>query len=113
MRQEYETWFAAKFGHAPMPLDSRQIDFCWHGYQAGIESMHQQLAAKEEKRADLEFVWNGCEQQLATSQTHNVILREALEQHIDDMGEDGHCVCEAAKQQAIKALVATSKEQKK
>lgn len=44
MRQEYEQWFAEKFGHPPMPLDSRQIDFCWHGYQAGVESMRQQLA---------------------------------------------------------------------
>ena len=32
------------------------------------------------------------------------MLREALEQLLDDMGEDGHCVCEAAKQQAIEAL---------
>ena len=32
------------------------------------------------------------------------MLREALKQLLDDMGEKGHCVCEASKQQAIKAL---------
>lgn len=31
-------------------------------------------------------------------------LREALDQLLDDMGTDGHCVCEDAKQQAIAAL---------
>lgn len=47
MREEYEAWFTEKFGHPPMPLVSRQIDFCWHGYQAGVEAMRQQLAAKQ------------------------------------------------------------------
>lgn len=36
-------------------------------------------------------------------------LRGALEQLLDDMGEDGHCVCEAAKQQAIAAMVPNNK----
>jgi hypothetical protein len=31
-------------------------------------------------------------------------LRVALDQLLDDMGPDGHCVCEDAKQQAIEAL---------
>ena len=31
-------------------------------------------------------------------------LREALDQLLDDMGAEGHCVCEAAKQQAIEAM---------
>lgn len=44
MRQEYEAWFADKFGQQPMPLDSRQIDFCWHGYQAGVESTRDKQA---------------------------------------------------------------------
>lgn len=47
MREEYEKWFAEKFGHAPMPLDSHQIDFCWYGYQAGVESMRQELSNKD------------------------------------------------------------------
>ncbi len=43
MRDGYEKWFTKKFGHPPMPLDSRQVDFCWHSYQA----VRQQLAAKQ------------------------------------------------------------------
>jgi hypothetical protein len=35
------------------------------------------------------------------------LLRDALDQLLDDMGIDGHCVCEAAKQQAKEALAAT------
>jgi hypothetical protein len=31
-------------------------------------------------------------------------LLQALEQLLDDMGDDGHCVCEAAKQQAISVM---------
>ena len=34
-------------------------------------------------------------------------LVDALEQLLDDMGDTGHCVCEAAKQYAKAALAAT------
>ena len=57
MRAEYEAWFTKKSGCPPMAIDSRQIDFCWQGYQAGAESLSQQLAA---------------------SQSHSVMLRDAL-----------------------------------
>ena len=46
-------------------------------------------------------------QQLETSQKREVLLRDALDQLLDDMGDDGHCVCEAAKQQAIEATAST------
>ncbi|MDQ3023028.1 MAG: hypothetical protein M3R04_01390 [bacterium] len=36
-----------------------------------------------------------------------VRLREALEQLLDDMGEDGLCVCEQAKDEARQALAAS------
>ena len=35
-------------------------------------------------------------------------LREALNQLLDDMGDDGLCVCEAAKQQAKAAMAQSS-----
>ena len=44
MRQDYEIWFKEKFGFPPMPIHSRVMDFCWEGYQAGVESMHRELA---------------------------------------------------------------------
>jgi hypothetical protein len=47
MRAEYETWFTDKFGCPPMAIDSRQIDFCWQGYQAGVASTRQQLAERD------------------------------------------------------------------
>jgi len=45
--------------------------------------------------------------ELATAKKQIVLLREALDQLLDDMGADGHCVCEAAKQQAIEVFAAT------
>lgn len=42
--------------------------------------------------------------QLAYSLAAIKIKNEALEQLLDDMGEDGHCVCDAAKLQATEAL---------
>lgn len=50
MREEYEKWFVEKFGHSPMPLDSRQIDFCWAGYQAGVESMNKPVNLSERQK---------------------------------------------------------------
>ena len=47
MREAYEAWFKEKFGLPPMPIHSRVIDFCWEGYQAGVESLRQQLAERE------------------------------------------------------------------
>ena len=44
MREAYETWFKEKFGFPPMPIHSRVMDFCWEGYQAGVESMRRELA---------------------------------------------------------------------
>lgn len=35
MREEYERWFIEKFGYWPISINSRVIDFCWEGYQAG------------------------------------------------------------------------------
>jgi tRNA A37 threonylcarbamoyladenosine modification protein TsaB len=83
MREEYETWFTDKFGCPPMAIDSRQIDFCWHGYQAGVESMRQQLAAAQAEinRLNSPVVlseWQQLEQQLADSQKREVMLRDAL-----------------------------------
>ena len=43
-------------------------------------------------------------ERLRTLCAENMRLREALDQLLDDMGADGHCVCEAAKQQAVEAL---------
>lgn len=42
--------------------------------------------------------------QLAYSLAAIKIKNETLEQLLDDMGEDGHCVCDAAKLQATDAL---------
>ena len=36
------------------------------------------------------------------------MLENALDQLLDDMGEDGLCVCQAAKDQAIEALGKTN-----
>jgi integrase len=36
-----------------------------------------------------------------------VLLRDVIEQLLDDMGEEGHCVCDAAKIWAIEALAGT------
>lgn len=45
--------------------------------------------------------------QLARRDADVNLLRDALDQLLDDMGEEGHCVCEAAKQQARAALTTT------
>jgi hypothetical protein len=79
MREEYEAWFSEKFGHPPMPLDSRQIDFCWHGYQAGVASTRQQLAEREKQIESLKASVYGLyelEQQLDTAwaQAHRLAL---------------------------------------
>ena len=50
MRKAYEAWFKDKFGFPPMPINSRFIDFCWEGYQAGVQSMRQQLSATEQNQ---------------------------------------------------------------
>lgn len=47
------------------------------------------------------------EEQLAERKKQIVILRDVIEQLLDDMGEDGHCVCDAAKTWAKEALTAT------
>lgn len=43
-------------------------------------------------------------EEISERDTEILHLREALEQLLDDMGDDGHCVCEAAKQQAIAVI---------
>lgn len=43
-------------------------------------------------------------ERLADVDAENARLRQALDQLLDDMGPDGHCVCEDAKQQALAAL---------
>ncbi|MBK6587906.1 MAG: hypothetical protein IPG22_06280 [Acidobacteria bacterium] len=62
-----------------------------------------------EQKAGMELAFEYEEQskQLADHINREVMLRDALDQLLDDMGDDGHCVCEAAKQQAIEALAAT------
>jgi len=45
MRESYEAWFKERFGFPPMPIHSPKIDFCWEGYQAGVESKRQKLSA--------------------------------------------------------------------
>lgn len=45
---------------------------------AEIESLRKQLADTEEKRADLEFVWNGCEQELENCKAERDQLRQQL-----------------------------------
>jgi uncharacterized coiled-coil protein SlyX len=49
----------------------------------------------------------GVKQQLAEREKQNVMLRDVIEQLLDDMGE-GHCVCPAAKTWAKEALAATA-----
>jgi hypothetical protein len=48
------------------------------------------------------------EQQLADATKQNVLLRDVIEQLLDDMGEEGHCICDAAKTWAKEALTATA-----
>ena len=49
MREAYEAWFKETFGFPPMPIGSRVVDFCWEGYQAGVESMRQRVTSTEPK----------------------------------------------------------------
>ena len=80
-----------------------------------IESLRQQLDAALQQ-AELGKIFTGTffvqieqlEHQLSDSQKREVMLRDALDQLLDDMGDDGLCVCEAAKQQAKEALAATA-----
>lgn len=53
LRAEYEAWFIGKFGYPPMPIHSRVLDFCWHGYQAGAASRYAEIA---ELRQQLDMV---------------------------------------------------------
>ena len=46
-------------------------------------AMRQQLAVTEEKRSDLEFVWNGCEQELENCKSEREQLRQQLTQTRD------------------------------
>lgn len=43
------------------------------------------------------------QEQLAAEQAYSAKLRDVIDQLLDDMGEDGHCVCPAAKQLAIES----------
>jgi hypothetical protein len=47
---------------------------------------------------------------IAALEAENARLREALDQLVDDMGETGLCVCQAAKEQAIAALATKENE---
>jgi hypothetical protein len=44
------------------------------------------------------------EQRLSEAKKQMVMLRDVIEQLLDDMGEEGHCVCPAAKKLAIDTL---------
>lgn len=72
-------------------LEAQRIKGGSHGFECiGIARMQQ--------------VWGAAREDLLQQ---IVLLRAALDQLLDDMGADGHCVCEAAKQQAIEVFAAT------
>ena len=68
------------------------------------DQLRQQLDALRDHQVAYE---TETEQQLASRDADVNLLRDAIAQLLDDMGEEGHCVCEAAKQQALAALTIT------
>ena len=51
---------------------------CWNLTEKVIPNLRKQLADTEEKRADLEFVWNGCEPDLENCKAERDQLRQQL-----------------------------------
>ena len=110
MREEYEAWFIGKFGFPPMPIHSRVLDFCWEGYQAGVESMNKPVNLSEWQKlvAENELLTqqlDAATDQIAFAIAACKVKDEALRDCAFD--ESGYCINPDAEE----ALAATAEKE--